>query len=87
MKSFIAILTLAAVASAGALAPLNTLAVCNARRGESCPGSGQRGCENNGGHSMLCVTTSPGKFNWIYADNCPDSNSHCDCADGLCKPN
>jgi hypothetical protein len=36
---------------------------------------------------MLCVATSNGKFNWIYADNCPDSHSHCDCADGLCKPN
>ncbi|KAK3217079.1 hypothetical protein GRF29_1g1899879 [Pseudopithomyces chartarum] len=84
MKSFLAMLALTCAASAATLAPL---AVCNARKGESCPGSNQRGCENNGGHSMLCVATSPGKYNWIYADNCPDSKAHCDCATGFCVPN
>ncbi|KAH8722772.1 hypothetical protein GQ44DRAFT_686199 [Phaeosphaeriaceae sp. PMI808] len=84
MKSIIAILTFACAASATSL---GALAICNAHRGESCPGSGVRACEDNGGHSMLCVATSPGKFNWINADNCPDSNAHCNCANGLCAPN
>jgi hypothetical protein len=49
MKSIIAVLTLACVASAATLAPL---AVCNGKAGQSCPQAGQRACENNGGHSV-----------------------------------
>jgi hypothetical protein len=62
MKSIIALLVTVCVASAASLgprdssaeslAPRNFLAVCNAKRGESCAGSGQRACENNGGHSV-----------------------------------
>ncbi|KAF2438711.1 hypothetical protein P171DRAFT_423044 [Karstenula rhodostoma CBS 690.94] len=91
MKSAIAILTLACAASAAsipdALLPRDALAICNAKKGESCPGAGVFACENNGGHSMFCSESSRGKFNWIYADNCPDSKKHCDCATGKCVPN
>ncbi|KAH4599477.1 hypothetical protein HBH82_203220 [Parastagonospora nodorum] len=81
MKSIIALLALTCAASRAAAA------ICNAGRGDSCPQPNQRACENNGGHSMVCVEKSRGKYNWIYADNCPSSGQHCDCADGFCKPN
>ncbi|KAK7189589.1 hypothetical protein DPSP01_001583 [Paraphaeosphaeria sporulosa] len=91
MKSFAAIFALALAASAASipdtLAPRADLAICNAKKGESCPGSGAFACENNGGHSMYCAEKSRGKFNWIYADNCPDSKKHCDCRTGKCVPN
>ncbi|KAH5351833.1 hypothetical protein HBI33_214960 [Parastagonospora nodorum] len=91
MKSFVAIIALATAASAASLSnPLfqrAPAAVCNGHSGESCAQPNQRACEDNGGHSLICVEKSRGKFAWINADNCPDSNQHCDCADGFCKPN
>ncbi|KAL5429832.1 hypothetical protein PMIN06_012387, partial [Paraphaeosphaeria minitans] len=55
MKSAIIVFTFALASAAAsipdALAPRADLAVCNAKKGESCPGSGVFACENNGGHS------------------------------------
>jgi hypothetical protein len=62
MKSAIAFLTLACAVSAASLTPRDTLAVCNAKKGESCPQSGQRACENNGGHS---VSSPPTHHIWM----------------------
>ncbi|KAL5116881.1 hypothetical protein ACEQ8H_005233 [Pleosporales sp. CAS-2024a] len=90
MKFIIAYLALACAASAASLPQVlerDSLAICNAQKGTACSYSGEHACENNGGHSMVCVAVSPGKFQFIYADNCPDSNAHCDCATGLCAPN
>lgn len=55
MKSFLSILTLTSAAFAASVPTVfqrDALAICNAHRGESCPQSGQFGCENNGGHSV-----------------------------------
>jgi hypothetical protein len=52
MKSIIALLTLACAVSAASLTPRAALAVCNGKSGQSCAQAGQRGCENNGGHSV-----------------------------------
>lgn len=67
MKNVIAIFALACVASAGTITPL---AVCNARKGDSCPQSGQRACENNGGHSVRQPPT------WNAPQSCPSSTAN-----------